>query len=387
MTARLAALVLLAAACRPPEPEDLFNDVQLRVFDDEETAVEPFVAAIDDARDELRIAIPAGEDLALSEAILRAYASGVDIEVVTDFDLAASPGIAPLLAAGVPVTLADDGLGYFDFGQNADVLFPSVMTRMAHAYVIVDQQRIVAASTIGAAASGTRVVLELRGEDLVEDLLAEHDQIFGGTDAVAVTSYDAPAKSIVDFRWRYGTPSDVDLEMWLGPQERVLKRVIDAVYSARSAVWILTDDFADEGLARALQTKARWGFDVEVVVGPRFRQSNPLVSRVLELGAPDVEKRQLRGAVDEPMVIPTIVLVDLPPDAENFRPYSRAFVLNHDIYSAARMYRGTPTVTDQLIDSAMWGFTDVDTPGKQIQALYEIYAEHYDRAQPFPEPE
>jgi hypothetical protein len=380
--------VLMAAACRPPEPDELFNEVKLQVHEDEASAAEPFVAAILGAEDELRIALPAGDDLALSDAILRAHASGLDIEVLTDFDLAGTPAIAALLQADVPVALRDAGLGYFDFGQNADVLFTSDMTRMAHAYVVADGQRIVAASTIGAAGEGTRVVLEVRGEDIVQDLLAEHTQVYGGTDAVSVTAFDAPAKSIVDFRWRYGTTTDVDLEMWFGPQERVLKRVIDSVYSARSSVYVLTNEFVDEGLARALQTKAQWGFDVEVVVGPRFGQTNPLVSRVLELGSPAVEKRRLLEDPDatEPMVIPTLVLVDLSPDAEGYRPYARAFVLNHDIYSAARMYRGVPTITDQFIDSTMWVFTDVDTPGAQIRSLFQVYADHYERAVAFAEP-
>lgn len=245
---------------------------------------------------------------------------------------------------------------------------------MAHSYVVADEQTIVAASRIGSTGAGKRVVLKLRGEDLVDDILKEHNQIFGGTDATAVDAYDAPAKSIIDTHWRYGTQSDVDLELWFGPQERLTKRVIDAVYSARSAVWIMTNDFADEGLANALQEKAKWGFDVQVIVGPAFGTSSSALSRIFEQQTPDVVKRRI---VDED-VVPTIVLVDYPDDADGYRPYTRAMVMNHDLFSAARLYRGEAVFTDQLIDAAMWTLTDVNTPSDELLVLEELFSAQRD---------
>ena len=61
------------------------------------------------------------------------------------------------------------------------------------------------------------------------------------------------------------------MEIWLGPQERLIKRVTDAVYSSRSDVRILTNELADGGLAKALQAKSADGFDVQVVVGAALR--------------------------------------------------------------------------------------------------------------------
>ncbi|MEZ4239594.1 MAG: hypothetical protein R3F59_26245 [Myxococcota bacterium] len=373
--------LLFALGCSPPDPTEGFTEVSLTVAPDAASAEAPFVDAIDGAERELRIALPAGEDEALADAIVRAYARGVDVQVVTDYDLAETPAVARLRAEGVPVALRDAGLAYFDFSTLVDLIFPSEMTRMDHAYVVVDGLRIVAGSTLGRTGPGTRIVVNARGEDLVSDLLDEHRQVWGGTDAVAVDAYSAPSKSIVDPRWRYGTTTSTDLQLWFGPQERVLKRVIDAVYSARSGVYVLTDDFANEGLARALQTKARWGFDVQVVVGPHFG-TDVGASQILEQTTPSVEKRRLLPdpAATQDEVIPTIVLIDLPPDAEGYRPYTRAFVLNHDLYSAERVYRGRPIVTDQLIDAAMWVWTDVDQPGAAIRDLFDVYRDHYNRA-------
>lgn len=382
---RWAPLVaLFAGGCAAPDLSQLFNQLDLVQSEDEDGAAERFVEAIDGADSSLKVALPAGEDTTVSDAVLRAYARGVDVEVVTDYDLATTPAIAPLLEEGVPVALRDGGLTYFEFTLGDDAIFTSDMTRMAHAYAIADDQRLVAASVIGRSGPGTRLVFDVRGEDLVSDFASEHRQVYGGTDATAVDVYSAPAKSIVDTRWLYPMANDASVELWFGPQERVLKRVVDAVYSARSAVWVLTDDFANEGLAHALQDKAAWGFDVQVIVGPRFGVSSPLVSRVLEAETPAVSKRRLEDPDGTAFtVIPTIVLIDYPDDAEGYRPHTRAMVLNHDLYSAARLYRGAPLVTDQLIDSAMWVFADDAALTPELEAIEDVFRAHLDRSVEF----
>lgn len=375
-TLPLGPILALVAGCTPPDPDALFNQVALTVAADEAEAAAPFVAAIDDAADAVHAALPAAEDPAVADALLRAWDRGLEVELVIDGDTAAQPAFTALIDAGVPTRLADTGITYFDFAQNLDVSWGSEQTIMAHAFVVTDRRRAVAASTIGRAGAGTRVVFELRGEEIVEDLLSEHVQVFGGTDATAVTAFSNPAKSIADARWRYGTGTDQDLELWFGPQERLTKRVIDAIYAARSAVWVMTDDLANDGLAKALQDKAAWGFDVQVVVGPRFGESSSLLSRVLEDETPDVQKRQLSG-VD---VVPTVVLIDYPDDPEGYRSVARAMVLNHDLYSAARLYRGQEVETDQLIDAAMWVLSDVTAPGDEMLALEAVFRDAFDAA-------
>lgn len=373
------SLALLAIGCAPPDTSEMFNALSLAIEDDEAGAAETFVDAIDAASDTLYVALPAGEDTTVADAVVRAHERGVAVEVLTDWDLSDSPAITALSDADVPLALRDAGLEYFEFSLNEDLAFGSEKTIMAHAYVVADRQRIVAASRIGRSGDGPRVVFDLRGEDLVDDLVMEHNQIFGGTDATTVDAYDAPAKSILDTHWRYGTQSDLDLELWFGPQERLTKRVIDAVYSARSSVWILTDDFADEGLARALQEKARWGFDVQVIVGPSFGSSSSLLSRIFEQQTPDVQKYRL----DDVEVVPTVVLIDYAKDADGYQPYTRAMVMNHDLYSAARLYRGEGVFTDQLIDAAMWTLTDVDTPSAELLVLEELFRAQRDAAGDF----
>lgn len=374
MRAAVPSLLTLLVGCAPPDVSEMFNSLAVSVSDDEAGAAESFVDAIDGAEDTLYVALPAGEDTDVADALVAAHERGVAVEVLTDWDLKDTPAIAALTEAEVPMALRDAGLKYFEFSLNEDLEFDSTKTIMAHAYVVADQKRIVAASRIGLEGDGPRVVFDLRGEDIVDDLVKEHNQMYGGTDATAVDAYDAPAKSILDTHWRYGTQSDVDLELWFGPQERLTKRVIDAVYSARSAVWILTDDLADEGLAHALQEKAKWGFDVQVIVGPAFGTSSSQLSRIFEQQTPDVVKRRLTDV----SVVPTVVLIDYPEDADGYRPYTRAMVMNHDLYSAARLYRGEAVFTDQLIDAAMWTLTDVDEPSADLVVLEELFSTQRD---------
>jgi hypothetical protein len=370
-------LVLLAVGCTPPEPSEAFTEVEVIVG---EGTPDRLYEVIESAQETLHVALPAGEDDGLADAIVAAHDRGVQVEVLTDYDLAATPAITRLTDADVDVHLADAGLTYFEFNLGVDVQWGSEMTIMSHAYVVADGQRLVAANRMGTLAQGERVFYDIRGEDIIQDLLWEHNQMMGGTDATATDSYDAPSKSILDTRWRYPTSQALGLEMWFGPQERLLKRVIDAVYSARSGVWILTDDFSNEGLARALQEKARWGFDVEVVVGPHFGEASSQLSRILEEETPDVPKRQ----ITEDIEIPTIVLVDVPDDSEGYRPHTRAMVLTHDLFSAARLYRGDIVLTDQLIDGTLWVLSDTGTPDTPILALEELFRAHRDRAQELP---
>ncbi|MEQ1570048.1 MAG: hypothetical protein ABMA64_30725 [Myxococcota bacterium] len=376
MSRPLVALVALVG-CAPPDPERMFVHFELAIEDGEDAAADRFRAACDAAQDTLHVALPGGENTDLADAIVDAYDRNVEVEVITDYDLGASPAVTRLLDAGVPVALRDAGLTYFEFGQSADVAWSSDMTILSDAWVVQDATNIVFADRIGTGDDGARVVYEVRGEDVVDDLLREHNQLFGGTDATAVDAYNAPNKSILETRWRYGTTSDVELQVWFGPQERLLKRVIDGVYSARSSVWILTDDFSSEGLAAALQDKAKWGFDVQVVVGPHFGDAEDELSRFLQNESPDVPVRQILDVQD----VPTLVLIDYEDDLEGFRPMSQGMVLTHDLYSAARLYRGQPVITDQLIDGTMITLTDVNEPSEPLLELVELFRAHFDRSE------
>jgi len=364
-----------ALGCTALDTSDLFNAVSVDIAQSPADSTARFDEVISSATDSLAIALPAGEDLDLTDAILAAYDRGVDVELVIDIDQAEDVGFATLLDAGVPITQADDGLEYFEFNFNDDVGWPSEETIMSSAFVVADNRQFISATTAGTLEDGPRVLISGRGETLIEDLLTEHNQIYGGADAVAVTAYDSPAKSIADDRWNYWVTSGLMVELWFGPQERVTKRIIDSVYGARSSIWVMTDDFANEGLTAALQTKAEHGFDVRVVVGPHFGDSAPAVSRILELETPDISKRQVATGR-----VPTVVLVDVEA-ARNGTTYpAKAFVVSHDLYSSSRYFRADEVVTDQLIDGTLWVLNDNDHSSSELNRLVELFQETRDEA-------
>ncbi len=372
----MIAFALLA--CARPDTGSLFGDLQTFVESDPAAADAHFIAAIDAATTELAVALPGGENLEVTDALLAAWDRGVDLEVVTDVDRAGDPGIAALTEALVPVRLADGSLTYFDFAINLDVAWTSDQVVMSHAFAIADQQTVVVATTAALADTGPRVVFEARGETLVEDLLLEFNQVFGGTDATALTAFSNPAKSIVEPRWAYGTTDDTTLGVWFGPQDRLVKRVIDAVYGARASVRILTDDLSNDGLARALQAKAANGFPMTVIVGPRFGVASSSQARELEGATPDVEKFQVL-ATDR---LPTVVLVDFEQTRLGQRNTSMAMVLTHDLVSSSRTWLGSEVETDQLIDGALFVLFDTDEPdGDGQQALLSLFEQQLDLAE------
>ncbi|MFT4623835.1 MAG: phosphatidylserine/phosphatidylglycerophosphate/cardiolipin synthase-like enzyme [Myxococcota bacterium] len=376
-------LAILAVGCAAPGMGDAFHQMEVLVVEDADGATDQLVRMVDRAKDTLHIALPYGQDEALAGAVIDAWDRGVDVQVITDIDLSTDattdPAIALLLQSGVPTTLADDEVAYFDFALGIDVSWRSRETLMSHGYVIADRADALLGTHVGALGAGERVHVALRGEPILEDLLTEHNQVFGGADATSPTAFDGMAKSIADYRWIYPTRTDVMVEIWFSPQERVTKRIIDAVYQARSSVRVLSDEMTNDGLALALQAKAANGFDVEVVVGPRFGLTSEDLSDVLRYDTPDVPKFRVPATTP---VIPTLVLVDYEPDRTGAQNLARAHILSHDLYSAKRIDGFQRTVVnDQLIDGTLLVFRDSNEPSAELRVLADVYERYKNLAE------
>jgi hypothetical protein len=371
-----------ALACAAPPTEDARNQLELFSPGTDPVATrDHFVEVIAGAESTLQVALPKMEDPAIAEAILAAFDQGVDVQVVTDATEDATVGVSALRNAGVNLRLADNGITYQDFSLNAPVTFSNEQVVMSHAYAIADATTLVTATTAGGLTAGESLTFRIESEDIGQDFMKEHVQLMGGTDASSLTAYSVLAKSITDTRWIYPTQTSLLAQLYFGPQERLLKRIIDSVYGARSSIWILTDEFMDVGLARALQAKAASGFDVIVLVGPTFGTNSGYLSRELRDNTPDVVKLQ----VQEEGPIPTIVLVDYDEDRMGYQPRSQGFVLTHDLVSATRLAAAEPVATDQLIDGHMWVIEETrsvgEDPAPELEVLLETMNRHYDRAE------
>lgn len=367
----MSPLSLLFACSGPPPVADGFNRLELEVVDGAEAVNTRFAEAIEAADSEVLAMLPALVDPGITDALVAAAARGLRVEVVTDYDRAEDTGVIALQAAGVPVALADGEYSYYDYNVNDYLTWNSIQAVMSHAMLLLDGVRVLNASEAGGDEAGHRVIFDVTSEDLAYDMALEHNQVFHGTDATALTAYDSLAKSIADSRWRYATQTDLDLEVWLGPQERLTKRVIDAVYGARSSVRILAEDLGDLGLARALQEKAASGVRVEVVVGAGYGNSAPDNVEEFAQLTPDVQK----GRTDA-LLLPTLVLIDVE-EADSPILVARAMVLSHPIYSAARIDEGANPVTignDQIVDGNLFQLDDYDAPSPELLALRDLWS-------------
>ena len=188
MITRYLPFALIVAGCAPPEMSRVFTQVDMTVTT-ADAADQAVADALDAANASVHLAIPAGIDVRVPEAALRAWERGLEVEVVTDIDQADDEGIVMLMESGVPVSLADDELTYFDFNINQDVTYSSNSAKMSHAFAVVDRSAVWQLSAMGRGTGDSPVVqFMVTGEDLVEDMLTEHNQVFGGADAVATTA-------------------------------------------------------------------------------------------------------------------------------------------------------------------------------------------------------
>ncbi len=371
----MTSLLPLLIACAAPDTNEVFNNVQVQAFtsaDGGDQVVQTFIDGALSAQNDLAVLLPGLENMELASAIIEVHESGVPVAVASDVDSSDDPGIVALMDAGVPVSLGDGSVAYFEFALNQDVSWDSEQVRMTHSAMVIDQTHVLNASSL-AEGAGFRWMFDTTSRDLSYDWDIEHNQIFGGSDASSLTAYDSLAKSVADNRWIYGMQSDEHLEVWLGPQERLVKRMVDASYGARSSIYVLTDDFMDEGLANALGAKYADGFDVQVVVGPNFREnSRSLSNTLLDAGVPVTQ-------LPEGTIVPTLVLVDTQIDRRSTWNTAKAMCLSHEIVSASRLYRTEPVLSDQLMDGSMWVLNDYDAPGSeptaQMGALIDLWEE------------
>ncbi len=321
----MISLVLACAA-----PLGVLDTTVVAEVVDSATAVEAFVGAIEGAQTTVSVAL-AGDEPEVRAALEAAADAGVDVDVVVDIDLAGAFSTSGE-THGYAVALLDPGFGFFDFGINLDVAWAGDQVVQSNNWVLVDDAVWWVSSSIGTGLAGDVVLASLTGEEVLEDAAGEHNQLSGGVDATSVDAYNGLNKSITDLRYRYPTDSGEVLHFGFGPQERLVKQVVDAVYRSRGRVVLLTADITDVGLTAALGEKADAGFEVNVVTETLSAWTAPV----------SVAARQVDG------VVPTVLWTD---DGDG---HSVVMVVSHPIWAAGRVVGGVPVTTDQLVDGLLW---------------------------------
>lgn len=316
-------------ACAPPDA-GIENTLTLSTSPGHDDAAQALVAAIHDASDSVRVALPQDHP-DVRTALEAAAGEGLAVEVVVDIDLAGELATSADVH-GYTLTVVDPAVAFFEFGVNLDVAWTGDQVVQSNTWAVIDDRHWWVASGLVPAGSGTVLVAEMTGEDLVRDVLGEHNQLLGGTDATSMDAYNGLNKSLTDLTLRYPLDSGETLRFGFGPQERLVKQLTDAIYRSRGSVTLVTQDLTDPGVQQALADKAHAGFTVEVLVGvaTTWVAEDPIVRRT----ASDL--------------LPTLLVTD---DGDG---RVSASVLSHPVWSAARIVGGTPVTSDQFVDGVLW---------------------------------
>lgn len=248
---------------------------------------EAAVAAVNRAEETAWVAADTFTNEALVDALLSAAERGVDVRVVGDADRAGQDGFVRLVDALPPVEEATGshadrvsnivpayrfGNGPLDYSPEPDVDVSRAGndSQMTSSFVVVDELYVVGA-TDGFGAQGIEQIgFDAASEWLGRDFADEFRQMHAGVFATTLNTYNGPLKSDTNNRTFYRT-DNARVELYFGPQERLMKQMIDDVYAARASVLVVSDFLTSRPMAEALRYKAEAGFDVTVVLAERSR--------------------------------------------------------------------------------------------------------------------
>lgn len=207
-------------------------------------------------------------DRQVADALIEAAERGVEVRVVGDVDRREQAGFAALEEAGIAPVYGDGPIVWNGVFGEDPILRTGEDNRLTHNVIIADRQRLLSLSAGFTEDGPTRpqVGFAADGEVLARDFGNVFDQHHGGVFSTTLTYYDQPVVSDTNNRTLYPTEEGA-IELYFGPQEPLVKELIDRIYAARASVWIATPALLNAEVARALLYKAGAGFDVRIVVG------------------------------------------------------------------------------------------------------------------------
>lgn len=374
----IMATALLLGACVPEAPtgDELFTRVEFVQATPGESDVEArAIQIIDEATESCFLAAETFTSEPVADALIAAQGRGVDVKVVGDADLASQPGFERLQASlqpvfgQVPIRYGDGPLAYnpqlVDIVQRA-----GDHNRMTHNFVVCDERRVLTMTGGFGPTDVHQVGLDALSFLMGQDFADEFTQLYGGTFASTLSTFNGPLKSITDAREHYDSDQG-RVQIYFGPQERLMKRVIDRVYTARASVQVIAEEFTSRELADALRYKAEAGFTVEVVIAagnedvPSSRYDS-LVSAFATLDNATVKLA--------PEVAMNVVLVDAEVSPiDGARHAESAMFLSEPILSGTSTVEGqvtTSRASDAFSDANMFVFNRTrDEPRWQFDAV------------------
>jgi phosphatidylserine/phosphatidylglycerophosphate/cardiolipin synthase-like enzyme len=354
-------LVLLWACAAPDPRSELFNRGEALYVESEadEKALEArVISAIDRAKERVWASFERLESVAIARALVRAEARGVDVRVVSDVDRKADPGLLVLIAE---LGELEDGKGRLQLFGDALGHSPqptrmlergSELNQITHTFLLIDDNRVLNLSQGFGAAPFARWGFDVRSTDIAKDFEDEHTQVFGGVSATTLSYFDGMLKSNTNNRIYYPMPEDV-WELYFGPQERLMKRIVDEIYAARASVQIITPELSNTFVVDALRYKARIGGIVDVMVDEAsVERPTSRFDDLQQALVDDASSAELRlgGGLGF-----TAVVIDAERARDGRRYQTRVLVLSHALvesipFDASDVSR----LSDAFMDGNMW---------------------------------
>ena len=217
------------------------------------------VAMIGDAQRTIDAALGEFESEAIADALIEAAARGVEVRVVADTDRLGQRGFRRLIEAqsdGIDLVDGDGEVEWKPIFDKDPVIRAGDDNLMIHHFVIVDRYRILNLSA-GFPPDGPSILqtgFMAASEDICEDFTNAFDQLHGGVFSTTQTFFNDSVSSDSNNRTMYPVEDGV-IEIYFGPQERLVKDVVDRIYNAKSSVFIASEMYENDEVARALRYK------------------------------------------------------------------------------------------------------------------------------------
>jgi hypothetical protein len=157
-----------------------------------------------------------------------------------------------------------------------------------------------------------------------------------------------------------------DMEIYFGPQERSIKKVIDEVYAARASVFIVTEEFTNGPLVEALRYKAEAGFEVRVAVSSDgVGAERTRIDSLVEYLGTD------RVFVGDNIQASAVIIDSQRSPIDGKRHRGRAMILSQPLTSSisyvSRDSGPDPRTSDAFMDSNMWVVNRYPSSGPSVE--------------------
>ncbi|MGC6417387.1 MAG: hypothetical protein ACON3Z_09715 [Bradymonadia bacterium] len=310
------------------------------------------------------------ESARIADALVAAAARGIEVRIVGDVDRREQDGFRRVEAAGLMPTYGDGAiLWQAVFGRDL-VRREGKDNLMTHNFVIADRLRFVN-MTGGFRLDGEDLLQAgfiAVSEDLAKDYADCFDQLHGGIFSTAQTFFDNSVSADTNNRTSYATEDGV-IEAHFGPQERVVKEIIDRIYNAKTSVQLATNEFKNREMARALRYKSQAGFKVELVLGAPS-----------EIPLPGVDNIRINENIDMTLVIIDGVVGPHP---------GSAMALSMPLFEAVAYYfedaaeqKPLPQPSDRFTDANMWVVDEnVVNPNADYYRLVDAFNRIYEQGE------